>query len=85
MLKIPHCLDNRLRDCAKVVNPTHQQNFTPNKHYYFCVSGTHFAHNFVGEVIANFFVDKECHVVGLTDPYVHILGFLDRSRYFSIT
>jgi hypothetical protein len=37
----------------------------------------------VGEVIANF-VDRECHVVGVTDPYGRILGFLDRSRYFSI-
>jgi hypothetical protein len=33
----------------------------------------------VGEVIANF-----CHVVSVTDPYCRILGFLDRSRYFSI-
>jgi hypothetical protein len=31
----------------------------------------------VGEVIAN-------HVVSVTDPYGRILGFLDRSRYFSI-
>jgi hypothetical protein len=38
----------------------------------------------VGEVIANFFADKGCHVVRVTDPYGRILGFLDRSRYFSI-
>jgi hypothetical protein len=37
-----------------------------------------------GEVIANFFVDRGCHVVSMTDPYGRILGFLDRSRYFSI-
>jgi hypothetical protein len=30
------------------------------------------------------FADKRCHVVSVTDPYGHILGFLDRSRYFSI-
>jgi hypothetical protein len=30
------------------------------------------------------FADRECHVVTLTDPYDHILGFIDRSRYFSI-
>jgi hypothetical protein len=30
------------------------------------------------------FVDKGCHVVSATDPYGRILGFLDRSRYFSI-
>jgi hypothetical protein len=28
--------------------------------------------------------DKGCHVVNVTDPYGRILGFLDRSRYFSI-
>jgi hypothetical protein len=38
----------------------------------------------VGEVIANFFVDKGCHVVSVTDPYGRILDFLDRSHYFCI-
>jgi hypothetical protein len=38
----------------------------------------------VGEVIANFFADRECHVVSVTDLKGRILGFLDRSRYFSI-
>jgi hypothetical protein len=38
----------------------------------------------VGEVIANFFAGRGCHVVSVTDPYNLILGFLDRSRYFSI-
>jgi hypothetical protein len=28
------------------------------------------------------FGDRGCHVVSVTDPYGHILGFLDRSRYF---
>jgi hypothetical protein len=37
----------------------------------------------VGEVIANF-AGRGWHVVGVTDPYGRILGFLDRSRYFSI-
>jgi hypothetical protein len=37
----------------------------------------------VGEVIAKF-ADRGCHVVSVTDPYGRILGFLDRSRYFSI-
>jgi hypothetical protein len=27
---------------------------------------------------------RGCHVVSVTDPYGRILGFLDRSRYFSI-
>jgi hypothetical protein len=26
--------------------------------------------------------DRGFHVVSVTDPYCHILGFLDRSRYF---
>jgi hypothetical protein len=30
------------------------------------------------------FADRECHVVSVTDPYNRILGFLNRSRYFSI-
>jgi hypothetical protein len=28
--------------------------------------------------------DRGCHVVSVMDPYGSILGFLDRSRYFSI-
>jgi hypothetical protein len=30
------------------------------------------------------FADRGCHVVSVTDPYYRVLGFLDRSRYFSI-
>jgi CBS-domain-containing membrane protein len=30
------------------------------------------------------FADKGCHVVSVTDLYGRILGFIDRSRYFSI-
>jgi hypothetical protein len=30
------------------------------------------------------FEDRECHVVGVTDSYGRILGFLDSTRYFSI-
>jgi hypothetical protein len=42
MLRIPHCLDNRLIDDGKVVSPTHQPHFTRQKHYFFNVSGTDF-------------------------------------------
>jgi hypothetical protein len=42
MLRIPHCLDNRLTDGGKFVSPTHPLHFTPQKHYYCYVSGTHF-------------------------------------------
>jgi hypothetical protein len=38
----------------------------------------------VGEVVANFLRIEGCHVVSVTDPYGRILGFLARSRYFSI-
>jgi hypothetical protein len=27
------------------------------------------------------FADRGCHVVSVTNPYGHIPGFLDRSRY----
>jgi hypothetical protein len=37
MLRIPNCLDHRLTDGG----PTHRPHFTPQKHYYFSVSGTH--------------------------------------------
>jgi hypothetical protein len=36
MLRFPHCLDNRLRDSGKVVCPTHQPHFSPQKHYFLC-------------------------------------------------
>jgi hypothetical protein len=42
MLRIRHCLDNRLIDGGKVVILTHQPHFTPQKHYYFNASGTNF-------------------------------------------
>jgi hypothetical protein len=38
----------------------------------------------VGEVTANFSADRGCHVVGVTDLCGRILGFLYRTRYFSI-
>jgi hypothetical protein len=34
------------------------------------------------EKLAPTFVNKECRVVGATDPYGRILDFLDQSRYF---
>jgi hypothetical protein len=42
MFRIARCLDSRLIDGGKVVSPTHQPHFTPQKHYYFNVSGIHF-------------------------------------------
>jgi hypothetical protein len=40
MLRIPHCLDNWLIDGGKVVGAMNLPHFTPQKHYYFYVSGT---------------------------------------------
>jgi hypothetical protein len=40
MLRIPHCLDNRLTVGGNVVRPTHQPHFTPQKHDFYA-SGTH--------------------------------------------
>jgi hypothetical protein len=42
MLRIPHCLDNRLIDGGKVISLTHPPHFTLQKHYYFNPSGIHF-------------------------------------------
>jgi hypothetical protein len=36
----------------------------------------------VSEVSANFFTDRGCHVVIVTNPYVRILGFLDQNHYY---
>jgi hypothetical protein len=44
MLRISHCLDNRFTDGGKVVSRTHRPHFTPQKHYYFSVSGSHFCY-----------------------------------------
>jgi hypothetical protein len=42
MCRILQCLDNRLTDGGKDVGRTHRPSSTPQKHYYFYVSGTHF-------------------------------------------
>jgi hypothetical protein len=42
MMRIQLYLDNRLTDGGKVVSLTHRQRSTPQKHYYFYLSGTHF-------------------------------------------
>jgi hypothetical protein len=36
----------------------------------------------LSEVSANFFANRRCHVVSVTNPYGRILGFLDRSHYY---
>jgi hypothetical protein len=41
-VKDPTLLDSRLTDGGKVVSSMHRPHFTPQKHYYFFVSGTHF-------------------------------------------
>jgi hypothetical protein len=39
ILRIPHCLDNRLADGGEVVSPMHRPHSTHQKHY-FSASGT---------------------------------------------
>jgi hypothetical protein len=41
MLRIPHCLENRLTDGGKFVSLKQRPRSTPQKHYFFH-SGTHF-------------------------------------------
>jgi hypothetical protein len=38
MLRIPHCLDNRLTDCGKVVTLTRRPPSTPKKHFLVLIS-----------------------------------------------
>jgi hypothetical protein len=35
MLRIPHCLHNRILDGGKVVSPIHRPHFTPQKSFFF--------------------------------------------------
>jgi hypothetical protein len=41
MLRIPHCLDNRLTDDGEVASSKQRPRSAPQK-YYFSASGTHF-------------------------------------------
>jgi hypothetical protein len=43
MLRITHCLDNRLTDGGKIVSSTHRPRSTSQK-YYFSAPGTHFCY-----------------------------------------
>jgi hypothetical protein len=49
VLRIPHCLGNRLTDGGEVVSPTHRPHFTPHKHFS-NVSGTHFCPSVAGTI-----------------------------------
>jgi hypothetical protein len=43
-LMIQYYLDNRHTNGGKVVSSTHRPHFTPQKHYHFSVSGSHFCY-----------------------------------------
>jgi hypothetical protein len=43
ILRIPHCIDNRLTDVGKVVSLAHRPHSVPQKQY-FSASGTHFCY-----------------------------------------
>jgi hypothetical protein len=38
MLRIPHCIENWLKDGSKVVSLIHQSSFTPQKHFLALIS-----------------------------------------------
>jgi hypothetical protein len=75
MLRIPHCLDSRLTDGGKVVIPTHRPLSTPQKHYYFSASGTHFCWG----------LSKSQVIVwpegwGKSKRFIHLIGSRTRDR-----
>jgi hypothetical protein len=77
MLRIPYCPDNLLTDGGKVVNPTHRPHFTPQKHYYFYVSGTHSVRGcFSGQnadfaiVLAGLFIARDVQSLRYLTPSV---------------
>jgi hypothetical protein len=53
MLRIPHCLDNRLTDGGKVVSLTHPSDYTLQKHYYLKNETLFFVHVFDCFIIIN--------------------------------
>jgi CBS-domain-containing membrane protein len=73
-------LSERLQKCLKYVITTNKQ--TP-----WFESASELYRPSVRRLSAKLvptFAERGYHVVSVTDPYGRILGFLDRSRYFSI-
>jgi hypothetical protein len=73
MLRIPHCLDNRLTDGGEVVSLTRRSRSTPQK-YYISASGTHLCYR----------LSKSQDLVrlkglGKLKKFIHLIG--SRPRY----
>jgi hypothetical protein len=85
MLRIPHYLDNRLKDGGKAFSPTHRPHFTPRKHYFY-VSGTHSWKKFIsalssvndihdGYILWNVSFNHHHHIDSNSSVYLHIIHF----------
>jgi hypothetical protein len=70
MLRIPHCLDNRLKDRGKVVSPAHRQRSSSQKQY-FHVSGTHFYYS-----LSELQVLVRPEGLGTLKEFIHLIGSL---------
>jgi hypothetical protein len=68
MLRIPHCLDNRLADGGKVVSPTHRPRSTPQK-YFFSVSSTHFCYR-----LSETQGPSAAEELGKIKKFIHLIG-----------
>jgi hypothetical protein len=69
MLRIPHCLDNRLTDGGKVLSLTHQPRSSHQKHY-FPVSGTHFCQRLTEPQVIVQLVG-----LGIFKEFIHLIGY----------
>jgi hypothetical protein len=76
MLRIPHCLDNRLTDGGKVVSPLHRPRSTPQKHYLYAF-GTHFSSR-LSKSQGLLLLDG----LGKLKKKIHIMG--SRTRYLPV-
>jgi hypothetical protein len=65
MLRITHCLDNRLIDGGKVVSTTHRPRSTPQKRY-FSASDTHFTYSFSTSVSR---LSRQCGILNISQSY----------------
>jgi hypothetical protein len=83
MLRIPHCLDSRLRDIGKVISLTHPPYFTPQKHYYFYVSGTHCCLRLSKpQGLVRFYVKITSETLRRWNIVSHIIGGISRCFLF---
>jgi hypothetical protein len=85
---VSHKMSTFVTNAAKTSNPTQCQisydkklNYTPWPEYASELYRS--SDRRLSAKLVPSFADRECHVVDVTDLYGRILGFLERSRYFS--